>query len=173
MKTYEDLVDPEVFRDAMRLTASGVTVVTTDGEEGRAGLTVSTLCSLSMDPPSVVVCIHRDNRALSTLLANGVFMANVLAYEQSRVADAFAGVIPELRENRYAAGAWKTLHTGAPALEGAMCNFDCRVAQVFEFGSHLILAGEVLALESAPASPLVFSDRSYRRLNPAARMGTN
>ncbi|MFN3351840.1 flavin reductase family protein, partial [Pseudorhodoplanes sp.] len=89
------------FRDTMRRTASGVAVLTTDGVGGRAGVTVSTLCSLSMEPPSVIACVHRDSRALEIILRNGVFVANVLAEDQEHVAKAFAGMIPELRDNRF------------------------------------------------------------------------
>jgi flavin reductase/cob(II)yrinic acid a,c-diamide reductase len=157
-------VKVDIFRDAMRMTASGVAVVTTDGEAGRAGVTVSSLCSLSMEPPSVVFSVHRDNRGLEKLLANGVFVANVLSDAQERVASSFAGLIPELRDNRFLAGDWSELLTGAPALDGALCNFDCRVASVFDFGSHRIVAGEVLNVRNLAALPLIFSDRTFRRL---------
>ena len=62
-------IDPAQFREAMGRTASGVTVVTSDGAAGRVGVTVSSLCSLSMDPPSVLFCIHRDSRTLPAILA--------------------------------------------------------------------------------------------------------
>jgi flavin reductase (DIM6/NTAB) family NADH-FMN oxidoreductase RutF len=161
------LVDVDIFRGAMRMTASGVAVVTTDGEAGRAGVTVSSLCSLSMEPPSVVFSVHRDNRGLEKLLANGVFVANVLSDAQERVARSFAGLIPELRDNRFLAGDWSELLTGAPALDGALCNFDCRVAGVFDFCSHRIVAGEVLNVRKQSALPLIFSDRTFRRLAAA------
>lgn len=157
----------DTFRDAMRLTASGVAVVTSDGEAGRAGVTVSSLCSLSMEPPSVVFCVHRDNKGLAQILANGVFVANVLCDAQERVANSFAGLIPELRDNRFLAGEWSKLRTGAPVLDGALCNFDCRVATVFDFGSHRIVTGEVLDVRTQAALPLVFSDRAFRRLAAA------
>lgn len=160
-------VDAEDFRDAMRLTASGVTVVTTDGAAGRVGVTVSTLCSLSLEPPSVLLCIHKDSRAVPPIIENEAFAANVLAVGQQRVADGFAGIIPELREDRFASGTWRTLETGAPALEGALCTFDCRVASVFDFGSHRIIAGEVVAVEIGAEEPLVYSSRGYRTLKAA------
>ncbi len=156
-------IDPAQFREAMGRTASGVTVVTSDGEAGRVGVTVSSLCSLSLDPPSVLFCLHR----LPAILANGVFAANILAQGQHRVADSFAGLIPEYRDDRFAAGEWDALATGAPILMGALCRFDCKVAQVFEFGTHRIVAGEVLALESHATDPLVYSDRGYRRIHAA------
>ncbi|QIB34990.1 flavin reductase family protein [Ancylobacter pratisalsi] len=160
-------IDPAHFRQAMGRTASGVTVVTSDGEHGRVGVTVSSLCSLSMEPPSVLFCLHRGSRSLPVLLGNGVFAANILAQGQQRVADSFAGLIPELRDDRFAAGTWDHLHTGAPLLQGALCRFDCRIASVFEFGTHSIIAGEVMALETHGIDPLVYSDRSYRRLHAA------
>jgi flavin reductase (DIM6/NTAB) family NADH-FMN oxidoreductase RutF len=64
-------------RDAMRRTASGVAVLATDGPGGLAGLTVSTLCSLSLEPPSVIACIHGDSRTVQPVLANAVFSASI------------------------------------------------------------------------------------------------
>ena len=160
-------IDPAEFRAAMRLTASGVAVITTDGPAGRAGLTVSTLCSLSMEPPSVVICVHRDARALAALAANEIFVANVLAHGQSAVADAFAGAVPEYRDNKFAAGSWHALDSGAPALRGALCAFDCRLAATFAFGSHRILVGQVTGLETQAGEPLMFSGRGYRQLAAA------
>jgi flavin reductase (DIM6/NTAB) family NADH-FMN oxidoreductase RutF len=158
------LVDPGLFKEAMRQTASGVAVIATDGPAGRAGATVSSLCSLSMDPPSVLVCIHAESRALPPLLENSRFTANILSHGQERVADVFAGLVPELRERRFSEGAWGDLPSGLPGLEGALCCFECRVASVFRFGSHQIVAGEVFGLKQGATSPLIFSDRRYHRL---------
>jgi flavin reductase (DIM6/NTAB) family NADH-FMN oxidoreductase RutF len=155
------------FREAMRRTASGVAVLTTDGEAGRAGVTISTLCSLSMEPPSVIACVHQDSSALEALLANRVFAANALTDDQSRVARAFAGQIPELRDDRFGAGTWHKLATGAPVLDGALASFDCRIAEAFTFGTHRILVGEVVAVTDGAGGPLVFADRSFRRLAAA------
>lgn len=162
--TSSHMVDPAHFRSAMGRAATGVTVVTTDGDAGRAGVTVSTLCSLSLEPPSVLFCIHRESKTLPLLIGNGVFVANILSGDQQRVADSFAGLIPELREDRFRAAEWDRIITGAPALRGALCRFDCRLASVFDFGSHRIVAGEVLGVETHAEEPLVYSNRAYRRL---------
>jgi flavin reductase (DIM6/NTAB) family NADH-FMN oxidoreductase RutF len=160
-------VDATQFRDAMSATATGVTVITTDGIAGRAGVTVSTLCSLSLEPPSVILCVHKESRALPPLFENGVFVANVVACGQERVADTFAGRVEELRDNRFGAGEWHSLMTGAPALVGAVCAFDCIVAQVFDFGSHRIIAGIVVGIARTDSAPLVHAQRSYQRLQAA------
>ena len=157
-----DLADR--FRETMRRTASGVAVLTTDGAAGRAGITVSTLCSLSMEPPSVVACVHRDNRALDTILANGVFAANVLADDQEIVARTFAGMIPEMRHDRFASGCWQQLATSAPVLQNALAAFDCKTASTFDFGTHRILIGEVVEVDNRDGAPLLFADRNFRRL---------
>lgn len=152
------------FRDAMRRTASGVTVVSTDGPRGRAGVTVSTFCSLSMQPPSVMASVHRDSRALPIILGNGVFVANALAQDQRRVAEAFAGLIPELRDDRFAAARWIPMSTGAPALQESLVSLDCRIARTFEFGSHCIVIGEVVDVSESVNMPLVYADRSFCRV---------
>lgn len=154
----------ERFRNAMRRTASGVAVLATDGPHGRAGVTVSTFCSLSLQPPSVIACIHRQSQALDIILGNGAFTANALAEDQQRVAESFAGRIPDLRGDRFAAGHWRKLATGAPALDGALACFDCNVASTFEFGSHCIVIGQVAEVAMRDAVPLVYSDHAFHRL---------
>jgi len=155
------------FREAMRRTASGVAILTTDGAAGRAGITVSTLCSLSMEPPSVIACVHRENRALEIILSNRIFTANVLAEDQETVAKAFAGLIPEMRDDRFASGHWHHLATGAPVLHGALAAFDCKAASTFDFGTHRILIGEVLEVAGTNAGPLLFADRHFRKFMAA------
>ena len=155
------------FRDAMRRTASGVAVLASDGPAGRVGLTVSTLCSLSLEPPSVIACVHRGSTALPAILENGVFTANVLCHGQAGVAEAFAGQAAAWRDDRFRSAAWSALATGAPALEGALATFDCRVSTTFEFGSHTIVIGEVVDVTLGGDEPLVYSDRAFRRLEAA------
>ncbi|ABS67817.1 flavin reductase domain protein FMN-binding [Xanthobacter versatilis] len=162
-------IDPALFREAMRRMASGVAVIVTDGPAGRAGLTVSSLASLCMEPPSLILCIHEKSAALATIEANGVFVANVLAHHQSRVADAFAGQIPELREDRFAAARWDVAASGAPVLADALMSFDCRLAAHHAYGTHRIVVGEVTAVHGieAEAEPLLYANRAYRRLSAA------
>jgi flavin reductase (DIM6/NTAB) family NADH-FMN oxidoreductase RutF len=158
------------FRDAMRLTASGVAALTTDGVAGRAGVTVSTFQSFSMEPPSVLACIHCESRNLEAILKNGIFAANVLAADQEDMARIFAGGTPERRTQALATDRWHVLATGAPVLRGALCSFDCRLADVFAFASHRIIIGAVEAIEIAGSEPLLYSDRAYRQLKTPDRL---
>jgi flavin reductase (DIM6/NTAB) family NADH-FMN oxidoreductase RutF len=152
------------FGEAMRRTASGVAVLATDGPAGRSGVTISTLCSLSMEPPSIIACVHRASKALPIMLENGVFTANALAEDQLRIAQSFAGQIPELRDDRFASGTWEFLSTGAPALKNALSTFDCRISTKFDFGSHCIVVGEVIDLKMQETMPLLYSNRTFCRL---------
>jgi flavin reductase len=166
--THRSVLDIEEFRAVMRRTASAVGILATDGPAGRVGVTVSSLSSLSFEPASVVCCVHRQSKVLEILLANGVFTANFLSAGQSVVADVFAGLLPEYRERKFDIGSWAPIVTGAPALIDSLCSFDCTVAKTFEFGTHTIVAGEVLALQAGADHPLIFSNRSYHRLAAAS-----
>ena len=153
-------------RDAMRRTASGIAVLATDGPAGLAGVTISTLCSLSLEPPSVIACVHRNSRAVAAVLKNGVFSANILGEGQADVAAAFAGLDPAFQDNRFAAGIWDVAD-GLPRLTGAVASFACRLADTHRFGSHVILIGEIYAVTASDAPPLIYSDRAFRTLSAA------
>jgi flavin reductase (DIM6/NTAB) family NADH-FMN oxidoreductase RutF len=156
------MVEADRFREAMRRMASGVSVVTTDGPAGRFGVTVSSMCSLSLEPPSVLACVHHQSPALRAIVENGVFCANVLGVEQARVSDSFAGRVLEMKDDRFACAEWHALATGAPALRDALIAFDCKLSREVEFGSHRILMGTVVDLVARDGSPLIYSDRAYR-----------
>src|SRR5262245_44411035 len=94
--------DAGEFRQAMRLTASGVAVITTDGPGGRTGITVSTFQSLSTEPPTVMACIRLDSRHLAAIEANRCFVANILAADQQGHARIFAAGTPEERNDSFA-----------------------------------------------------------------------
>ena len=121
------------FHDAMRRTAAGVAVVTTQGPAGRGGITVSSFCSLSLEPPSVLVCIRRDSTTLARIVRNDVFAANVLAEDQSELASAFASPATP-HDSRFAMGDWSEGPSG-PTLAGA-------VAHARLTGSSFALSGE-------------------------------
>jgi flavin reductase (DIM6/NTAB) family NADH-FMN oxidoreductase RutF len=161
--TSETLAD--AVRSAMRCTASGVAILATDGREGRAGVTVSTLCSLSLEPPSVIACVHKDSRTLRTVLANGVFSANILAEGQEAVASAFAGAFTD-HQDRFGTGSWADLD-GLPRLEGAVASFACRLADSHSFGTHVILIGEIFDVAATSNPPLIYADRAFHSLTAA------
>lgn len=154
----------DTFREAMRRTASGVSVLTTDGPAGKAGVTISTLCSLSMEPPSIIACVHSRSTALAAILANGTFSGNVLAEGQAEIALVFSGQRPGPQAERFGGAKWKTSALGNPYPDDALACFDCQLAAQFEFGSHKIIVGEVKSVIVSDRKPLIYSRQIFSRL---------
>lgn len=155
----------------MSRVASAVTVVTTDGEAGRSGVTVSSMTSVSADTsrPSLLVSIHHLSPAGEAIRKNKRFCANVLSGNQSFVSDLFSGRLKHLADDRFAAIGWHSSATGSPVIDGAIVSLDCELKTALLWGTHFILIGEVERIElSRQRSPLVYANRSYRRAIPIA-----
>ena len=159
----------EDFLAGMRRAATGVAIVTTKRGEERLGVTVSAICSLSLEPPSLLVCLHHRSRASDAILESGFFCANILSDEQHELSDIFAGRKEGPAGERFAAAEWLPLATGAPALVGALAAFDCTLVREMRWGSHHVLVGSVCDVEIGQGRPLVYCDKSYARVAPAAQ----
>jgi flavin reductase (DIM6/NTAB) family NADH-FMN oxidoreductase RutF len=146
------------FRKAMRHVATGVTVVTSlrDGEP--RGITVNALASVSLDPPSLLICINREARSYLFISTSRIFCVNVLAGEQRELAEHFAG---KVRDRQFDEVAYRIDATGAPVLEGTIAHFDCELAHEYQFGSHSILIGRVLSCAARPGSPLGYFNGGF------------
>lgn len=157
-------LDKRLFTDAMRIAATAVSVITTDGEGGRFGVTVSSFCTATAEPPQMLACLHSAGPTPPALRKNGVFCVNILERGQRHVADSFAGRIAQWRDNRFACDSWGRLATGAPVLERAMVALDCRLTHELALSTHIIFVGEVVALASSGGMPLLYADQNYQRL---------
>jgi len=146
------------FRKAMRHVATGVTVVTSlrDGEP--RGITVNALASVSLEPPSLLICINREARSYLFISTSRVFCVNVLAGEQRELAEHFSG---KVRDRQFDDVAYRIDTTGAPVLEGTIAHFDCELAHEYQFGSHSILIGRVLSCAARPGSPLGYFNGGF------------
>ena len=157
------------FLEAMSRTATSVSVVTTDGPAGRAGVTVSAMCSVSADRPSLLVCVHHLSPACKAIRANGSFCVNLLRGEESAISDTFAGRLPAPAGDKFGCARWQRLATGAPALDRPLAAFDCTLMQAVECGSHWVFIGDVVDIElSDDGDPLIYSRRSYAMPHPLA-----
>jgi flavin reductase (DIM6/NTAB) family NADH-FMN oxidoreductase RutF len=157
-------IDKRLFTDAMRLAATAVSVITTAGEGGRHGVTVSSFCTATADPPQMLACLYSSGTTPAALRRNGVFCINLLERGQRHVADTFAGRIAQWRDNRFACDNWAHLSTGAPVLEKALVSLDCRLTHELALSTHTIFVGVVVALASSGGMPLLYADQSYQRL---------
>jgi flavin reductase len=158
-------IEPEHFREAMSRVGSAVHIVTTGGPGGAAGITANAVTSVTAEPPTMLFCLNKSSRVAPLLLANGVFCVNTLASADQELSDIFAGRTGHSFEERFAAATWRTLTTGAPVLASALAAFDCRLIESREMSTHLILIGQVEAVEIAPQSEaLLYMHRSYRQI---------
>jgi flavin reductase (DIM6/NTAB) family NADH-FMN oxidoreductase RutF len=157
------------FVQAMSRAAATVSVVTTDGPAGLAGITVSAMTSVSADgdAPTMLICVNKGASAAGPILENGVFAINVLHSGQQGLADLFAGRGPASGTARFDGLAVERLATGAPILDG-LAAFDCAVQAVDLIGTHHVVIGAVRAVRSSDAgTPLIYGMRSYLRTEPA------
>ena len=155
----------ENFRSAMRQLASGVCVITTGRGEERTGLTATSVSSLSMEPPTLVVCIDRTSKTLKAIRKNQVFGVNVLAAGHRSVADRFAGRCNVSGAARYQGSEWINLVTGAPLLADALAAIDCTIETIMEWSTHAVVIGRVEAIhQPGGAQALVYWRQTYRNL---------
>lgn len=153
------------FIDAMRNVASSVTVVTTDGDVGRFGATVSAFSSLSADPPSVLICIKADSRIAWAVERNGMYCVNVLPETAVDLANRFAGRFDNGGADRFDGVALDTRNQSMPVLKGATA-FLCRVQNATEYGSHKIIIGHVDHVTISDMPPLTYLGGAYHWVRP-------
>lgn len=162
----------DIFLAGMRRVAGAVTVITTNGSDGeRRGLTATAICSLSVEPPSLIACVHRKTWVAQFAPLAGVFAVNVLSHAQEPIARAFAGHTPLAGADRFTAGEWRAGTTGAPIVCGALVSFQCRLDKLIEHTTHVILIGEVVETSIGDGDSLVYLDGGFSsvpRSQPAA-----
>lgn len=149
----------------MSHVAASVHLVTTNGPAGRRGVTVTSVCSVSDDPATLLVCLNDASAKNRLFVENGVLSVNVLSPSSERVARAFAGEGELTVDERFASGTFTTLATGAPILVGALAAFDCRIVDARVVATHRILIATVVALQKgATDRSLLYRDRAYHSL---------
>jgi len=159
-------VDPERFKSAMRAFATGVVIVTVEVDGKLSGLTINSCCSISTRPPQVLISLAHTASCREPLLRRGRFGLSILGEQHRELAD--LGAVP---------GGPKVVDVfaerlgddGQATIAGALAHLDCSVAETFEVSDHTLVIGLVeraLVGESgeAPANPLVYYDRTFRRL---------
>jgi flavin reductase (DIM6/NTAB) family NADH-FMN oxidoreductase RutF len=152
------------FKGAMRRFATGVTVITSGQGHGRRGLTATAVSSVTMEPPTILVCVNRTGEAHATIEASAAFCVNILSSGEEEAATCFAGQSGLVGVAKFSPFSWSALETGAPALDGALANIDCRVCEVLRAASHTVYFGRVAAVRLAEGRPLVHFDRQFHRL---------
>ena len=149
------------FRNALSRFASGVSVVTTSDSNGRFyGITVSAFCSVSLNPPLVLICIEKSTASHYAFRESRAFIVNVLEHAQMDLSERFAAPAPDKFENvPYEPGI-----SGIPCLNGALANIECLVSEIYEGGDHSVIIGSVESARVSGGEPLLYFRGRYGSL---------
>ena len=154
------LIDTATFRACMRGVPGAVCVVTTVHAGTRSGLTATAVCSVSAEPPQMLVCVNRSSSAQAVIAAAGRFGVSYLSHDQQDVADAFSASL----DDRFSYADWTELGSGVPILQNAAAAFDCVVVQMVEAGTHTIFIGAIVAAVARDVPNLLYKQGTYAAL---------
>lgn len=167
IQTLPAVVSKQDYRDAMAQLGAAVNIITTDGMAGRAGFSASAVCSVTDEPPTLLVCLNRSSSVFKAFDSNRVLCVNTLAAGHQMLSNLFGGKTP--MEERFGAAEWRKLVTGSPVLINAVASFDCRIVRQSSVGTHDIFVCEAVALERHNSqNPLIYFDRAYHQLSANA-----
>lgn len=165
-------VRPAEFRRTLGHLAKGVTIVTARRPDGTpSGLTATSVCSVSLGPPLILVCIERDTRTHGVVGAAGSYAVNVLREDQAELARIFSTET----DQKFLEVDWRPGRTGAPVLDRAVAHLECAVVKTVPAGDHTIYIGEVRRAEvrqtseGEPPRPLLYFRAAYRALGGDGR----
>ena len=162
-------IDARTFWRTLGERATGMTIVTAQGQDGPAGFLGLSAAHITADPATMLVSIDRKTSALAAVRASRHFAVSYLPATASRVADAFGGKSGLTGAERFTAGEWTTLTTGAPVFAAALGAFDCQVDDIIERGEISIVIGTaVAALATGFGEPLIlFRGKTWLGFGPA------
>ena len=152
---------PEEFRAALSQFASGVTVVTTRDANGkRHGITVSAFCSVSLEPPMVLICIEKTTGSHYAFGESGAFVVNILSSTQSEISEHFASRADE----KFGDIAHSLNEDGVPVLSEAIATLRCNLRHSLDGGDHSIFVGQVESVDVTGGEPLIYFDHQYHSI---------
>lgn len=159
-------ISAKAHRDSMRHFAVGVALITGRDEQAQAGLTATAVCSVTADPPRLVVFVNKNVVARQIIMDSGALCVNVLASDQEEIAKVFAGMVKDVYgDARFQYGKWSQQITGAPSLDNALVSFDCRVIKVFDESTHNAFLCEVLStIERSDGEALIYLNGTFHRI---------
>ncbi|HEX8370085.1 MAG TPA: flavin reductase family protein [Pyrinomonadaceae bacterium] len=154
-------ISKDEFRAALGRFASGVTVVTTRDNENRLhGITVSAFCSVSLEPPLILVCIDKEAGSHYAFEQSRAFVVNILREDQQYLSDRFASQLSDKFDGvKYRAGIEQL-----PVLEDVLVNLECRLVNAHDNGDHTIYIGEIVVSSVNDGKPLIYFQGDYGKL---------
>jgi flavin reductase (DIM6/NTAB) family NADH-FMN oxidoreductase RutF len=162
----ETPISSDIFKQSMRLLAGGVCIVATSSGGEWHGLTMTAVCSLTMDPPSLIACVNRDAGACDTMSATRRVSVNVLTHDHAEIAELFSSSKIKGSE-RFDGARWIGMASGVPALIDALAVLDCEVIREMTVGQHSVFFCEVKNVRLQPdGRPLVHFNRQFCAVQP-------
>ncbi len=153
--------DPATFRNLLGRFATGVTVLTIPGPDGRpAGMTASSLASVSLQPPLLSVCVDRHADIHGLIISAPGFVVNVLESVQEALSRRFA----ESHPDRFAGVGYHVGAGGEVFLDGALAHIECRRHALYDGGDHSIIVGMVTGGSTGDGRPLLYYRGGYAAL---------
>ncbi len=157
-------IDPRDFRNALGTYATGVTVITAAGTDGKPyGLTCNSFASVSLNPPLVLWSLGTFSQALGIFQNASHFTVNVLGASQRALAAKFA----KSSEDKFAGVEWTPGLGNTPLLADSVAHFQCRAVDRYYGGDHVIFLGAVEAYAYNRQEPLLFARGGYGRFTEA------
>ena len=154
-------VSPEEFRSVLGRFPSGVTVVTTKAADGSdQGMTVSAFCSVSLEPPLVLICIEKTASVHDALTHAPTFVVNILAAKQEQVARRFSIVDID----RFDGVGFSRTRNGIAVLDDVLGVIECSKFALHDAGDHTVIVGEVEATRVEIGTPLLYYRGGYAQL---------
>lgn len=156
------MVTDQQFKNALKLWASGVTIVTNQSDAGIKGMTATSFCSVSLNPPQILVCLNQASDTGTAIVNSGYFVVNLLKSGQEAMSNQFAG--GSSQEQRFAEVSWHPGTSGSPVLDDALASLECRLVESISAGSHWVMIGEVQHVTCNDGEPLLYYHAAYRSL---------
>ena len=159
-------IDPAEFRAAMARFPGAVTIVTACAEGERRGITATAVCSVTAEPPSILVCLNRTTGTCAAVAETGRFNVNLLAGDGGEVAMRFAGQGGITGEDKFAAGDWREDRHGLPVLTDSVVSLSCGVTESMRAGSHSVFIGRIDEIATGGGAALIYERSRFHCLEP-------
>lgn len=154
-----------IFRNAMAHLASAVSIVTTNGIKGKAGITVSSVCTVTDEPPTLLFCINRQSQLHDVIKLNKKVCINILNHQQQELAKHFACILDSSMEERFNWDIWTQGNNELPVLEQAVANLQGDIIEHYQHGTHSIFIVQLHTLDVQPNHALTYFARQFKTIS--------
>lgn len=159
----QTVIDSTVFKDGMRKLAGAVSLIATKGNYGQGGITATSVCSITLEPPTLMVSVNKFTSLNEIIKNNNSFSVNILKAGAEPMASLFAGIGNVPMEDRLSNGDWFIGKTGKVLYKHSLASFGCDISKVVEMNTHSVIFGQVTEVNFCKdqVHPLIYFNRSY------------